>query len=201
MYKVMFQVKTYLEMQQMGWKEWQECLAIAKPIVEKVRLELKAFAETGDKAYKTKADELKRTLPGACFQASDFEESIGVKEFNKGKKGRWREQVHAYLSGLAVIDVDHIANPREVFERIKSENDLKALGILLVYVSASGEGMKIVFVADPAKGNLIDNQYDMAQRLGVLDDVDDSCKDSSRLSFLTDEDDVLYCDKKELFNV
>ena len=197
----MFQVKTYLEMQQMGWKEWQECLAIAKPIVEKVRLELKAFAETGDKAYKTKADELKRTLPGACFQASDFEESIGVKEFNKGKKGRWREQVHAYLSGLAVIDVDHIANPREVFERIKSENDLKALGILLVYVSASGEGMKIVFVADPAKGNLIDNQYDMAQRLGVLDDVDDSCKDSSRLSFLTGEDDVLYCDKKELFNV
>ena len=197
----MFQVKTYLEMQQMGWKEWQECLAIAKPIVEKVRLELKAFAETGDKAYKTKADELKRTLPGACFQASDFEESIGVKKYNKGKKGRWREQVHAYLSGLAVIDVDHIANPREVFERIKSENDLKALGILLVYVSASGEGMKIVFVADPAKGNLIDNQYDMAQRLGVLDDVDDSCKDSSRLSFLTDEDDVLYCDKKELFNV
>ena len=97
--------------------------------------------------------------------------------------------------------MDHIANPREVFERIKSEHDLKALGILLVYVSANGEGMKIVFIADPAKGNLIDNQYDMAQRLGVLDYVDDSCKDSSRLSFLTGEDDVLYCDTKELFNV
>ena len=201
MYKLTYQLKTYLEMQQMGWKEWQECLAIAKPIVEKVRPELKAFAETGDKTHKTKADEWKRTLPGACFQASDFKESIGVKEFNKGKKGRWREQVHAYLSGLAVIDVDHIANPREVFERIKAEHDLKALGILLVYVSASGEGLKIVFVADPSRGNLIDNQYDMAQRLGVLDYVDDACKDSSRLSFLTGEDDVLYCETKELFNV
>jgi hypothetical protein len=201
MYKLTYQLKTYLEMQQMGWKEWQECLAIAKPIVEKVRAELKVYNETGDKAHKKKADEWKRTLPGACFQASEFEVSIGTKDFNKGKKGRWREQVHAYLSGLAVIDVDHIANPREVFERIKTENDLKALGILLVYVSASGEGLKIVFVADPAKGNLIDNQYDMAQRLGVFDYVDDSCKDSSRLSFLTGEDDVLYCDKKELFNV
>ena len=201
MFKITYQVKTYLEMQQMGWKEWQECLAIAKPIVEKVRLELKLYAETGDKAHKTKADEWKRTLPGACFQASDYEVSVGTKKYNKGKSGRWREQVHAYLSGLAVIDVDHITNPREVFERIKTENDLKELGILLVYVSASGEGFKIVFVADPAKGNLIDNQYEMASQLGILDYVDDSCKDSSRLSFLTGEDDVLYCDKKELFNI
>lgn len=201
MYKLTYQLKTYLEMQQMGWKEWQECLATAKPIVEKVRQEMKAYAETGDKAHKKKADEWKRSLPGACFQASDFEVSIGTKAFNKDKAGRWREQVHAYLSGLAVIDVDHISNPREVFERIKSEHDLQALGILLVYVSASGEGLKVVFVGDPAKGNLIDNQYEMASTLGLLDYVDDSCKDSSRLSFLTGEDDVLYCDTKELFNI
>ena len=201
MFKITYQVKTYLEMQQMGWKEWQECLATAKPIVEKVRIELKAYAETGDKAHKKKADEWKRSLPGACFQASDFEVSVGTKAFNKDKAGRWREQVHAYLSGLAVIDVDHISSPREVFERIKSEHDLQALGILLVYVSASGEGLKVVFVADPAKGNLIDNQYEMASTLGLLDYVDDSCKDSSRLSFLTGEDDVLYCDTNKLFNI
>ena len=101
-----------------------------------------------------------------------------------------------------VIDVDHCGNPRELFERIRQEHDLKALGILLVYVSARGEGMKIVFKArtDYAH-NLICQQYEMAQQLGILDYVDDACKDSSRLSFLTGPDDVLYCDEKELFGV
>ena len=83
MFKVCFQVKTYLEMQQMGWEQWQECLRIAKAIVDEVRGELKLFKETGDKAHKTKADELKRSLPGACFQASGFEVSVGTKKFNK----------------------------------------------------------------------------------------------------------------------
>lgn len=200
MYKITYQVKTYLEMMQMGSKEWQKCLAIAKTIVENVRQELKLFAETGDKAHKEKADELKRSLPGICFQAADFELSVGTKKFNKGKKGHWREQLKAYLSGLVVIDVDHCGNPRELFERIKGQFDLKALGILLVYVSASGEGLKIVFKARAEWGNLICNQYEMAALLGILDFVDDACKDSSRLSFVTGEDDVLYLDAEELFD-
>ncbi len=200
MFKITYQVKTYLEMMQMGRKEWQQCLAIAKTIVENVRQELKLFAETGDKAHKEKADELKRSLPGICFQAADFELSVGTKKFNKGKKGHWREQLKAYLSGLVVIDVDHCGNPRELFERIKGQFDLKDLGILLVYVSASGEGLKIVFKARAEWGNLICNQYEMAALLGILDFVDDACKDSSRLSFVTGEDDVLYLDAEELFD-
>ena len=187
MFKITYQVKTYLEMQQMGYKEWQECLQMAAPIVAKIR--------NGEES-------LKSTLPGACFQTSDFAISTGTKKYNKGRRGRWREQRYAFLSGLVVIDVDHCGNPRELFERIRQEHDLKALGILLVYVSARGEGMKIVFKArtDYAH-NLICQQYEMAQQLGILDYVDDACKDSSRLSFLTGPDDVLYCDEKELFGV
>ena len=200
MFRITYQVAFYLEMMQMGWQEWQECLAKAKAIVEEVRREYKAYKETGDKAHKDRADEVKRTLPGACFQASDFEESVGVKKYNEGKTGRWREQIHAYLSGLAVIDVDYCGNPRELFERLKSEFDLRAEGVLLVYISAKGEGLKIVFRCRPEWGNLICNQYEMADRLGILEFVDESCKDSSRLSFLTGPDDVLYCDEKELFN-
>ena len=200
MFKVTFQVKTWLEMQRMGQEQWQECLRIAKAIVAEVRKELKLYKETNDKAHKTKADELKRSLPGACFQASGFEVSVGTKKYNKGKKGRWREQIHAFLSGLVVIDVDHCGNPHELFERIKSEHDLKKLGILLVYVSASGEGLKIIFKARTEWGNLICNQYEMANLLGILEFVDDACKDSSRLSFLTGEDDVLYIDEAELFS-
>lgn len=199
MFKITYQVKTYLAMSQMGRKEWQECLAIAKTIVENVRRELKLFAETGDKAHKKKADALKRSLPGVCFQASGFEVSVGTKAYNKGKRGRWREQLKAYLSGLVVIDVDHCGNPRELYERLQAQFDLKALGIVLIYVSASEEGCKIVFKARPEWGNLICNQYEMASLLGILDYVDDACKDSSRLSFLTGEGDVLYLDSEALF--
>lgn len=143
---------------------------------------------------------IKSTLPGACFQASEFAVSVGTKKYNKGKRGRWREQAYAYLSGLVVIDVDHTGNPRVLFEQIKNSFDLKALGILLIYVSAGGEGLKIVFKARPEWSNLICNQYEMASLLGILDYVDDACKDSSRLSFLTGPEDVLYIDSEELFN-
>jgi hypothetical protein len=86
--------------------------------------------------------------------------------------------------------------------RIKQEHDLKALGILLVYVSASEDGLKIVFKVNPDyPHNLICQQWEMAERIGVLQWVDDQCKDSTRLSFLTTPDDVLYCDTEELFNV
>jgi len=199
MFKITFQVSTWLEMQHLGREQWQQCLNVAKDIVAEVRRLLKLYRETGDKAYKTQADAKKRTLPGACFQASSFEVSVGTKKYNKGKRGRWREQRHAYLSGLVVIDVDHVANPREMFEQMKTRFDLKALGILLVYISASGEGMKIVFKARAEWGNLICNQYEMASLLGVLDYVDDACKDSSRLSFLTGPDDVLYIEPDSLF--
>ena len=53
-----------------------------------------------------------------------------------------------------------------------------------------------MFKADPAKGNLIDNQHAMAKVLGV--EVDESCKDASRMSFICKESDILYIDK-ELF--
>ncbi len=203
MFRITYQLRTYLECKQMGWNEWQQAMQTAAPIVSQLRQHYQTYLQTGDETHKQEADELKKTLPGACFQTAEFAESIGTKKYNKGKRGRWREMRYAYLSGLVVIDVDHVGNPREVFERISSEYDLKKEGILLVYVSARGEGLKIVFKARPVEqwGNLICQQYEMAELLGILDNVDDACKDSSRLSWLTGPDDVLYCDEKELFNV
>lgn len=208
MFKITYQVRTFYEMQQMGWEEWQQAMQTAKGIVMKYRQMLANAKLQTDEAARKKAkqaaDAVKRTLPGACFQASDFAVSIGddpKKKYNYGKAGRWRDMRYAYLSGLVVIDVDHCGNPRELFVRLQQEHDFKALGILLVYVSASEDGMKIVFKADPEyPHNLICQQWQMAERLGVLHWVDDGCRDSNRLSFLTTPDDVLYCDEKELFN-
>jgi hypothetical protein len=199
MFKITYQVRTYCEMQPMGWEEWQHAMQTAKTIVTKYRQML-----ADPNCSRKQSDAVKRTLPGACFQASDFAVSTGddpKKKYNYQKAGRWRDMRYAYLSGLVVIDVDHCGNPRELFVRLQQEHDFKALGILLIYVSASEDGMKIVFKANPDyPHNLICQQWEMADRLGVLQWVDDQCKDSTRLSFLTSPEDVLYCDEKELFN-
>ena len=152
----------------------------------------KQWNENIDKYRETGEASLKRKLPAFIFQAT-FDET----ESAKGKRGCWRKQAATRLTGLVVMDVDHVENPREVHgEWLKVHGDLKKLGILLVYVTPSGKGLKIVFKADVTKGNLIDNQHAMAKVLGVA--VDESCKDASRMSFICKESDILFIEK-ELF--
>ena len=143
--------------------------------------------------YRTTGDpKLKRKLPAFIFQAT-FEETVS----KKGNKGAWRCQAGSRLNGLCVMDIDHVENPQEVHgEWLKVHGDLKALGVLLIYITPSGKGLKIVFKADAEKGNLIDNQHAMAKVLGVV--VDESCKDASRMSFICKESDILFLDN-ELF--
>ena len=147
-----------------------------------------SFRQTGDQAQK-------RKLPAFIFQAT-FDETTS----KNGRVGRWRKQAATRLTGLVVMDIDHVDAPRETWERIDNEqltidNELRKR-ILLVYITPSGKGLKIVFKARTDWGNLIDNQHAMAQLLGV--EVDESCKDASRMSFICKEEDILFIDK-ELF--
>ena len=151
--------------------------------------------EAIDKFRETHDAALKRKLPAFIFQAM-FDET----ESKKGKVGAWRKQSATRLTGLVVMDIDHVENPRETWAQIDNgqltiDNELRKR-ILLVYITPSGHGLKIVFKADVKKGNLIDNQHAMAEVLGV--EVDESCKDASRMSFICKESDILYLDK-ELF--
>ena len=152
--------------------------------------------ENIDKYRETHDAALKRKLPAFIFQAT-FDET----ESKAGKMGRWRKQAATRLTGLVVMDVDHVESEEL---RVKSEEfaaaDFKQraaeLGILLIYITPSGQGLKIVFKARTEWGNLIDNQHQMAKVLGV--EVDESCKDASRMSFICKETDILYLDN-ELF--
>ena len=150
---------------------------------------------------------LKKSLPGFLFQAT-FAETTSAK----GRKGRWRKQSAAVLNGLYMCDFDHIDNPREKFASfflepgkeysIEERDQLRRdfclrLGILLVFVTPSGQGMKVVAKADVSRGNLIDNQHWLASQLGMT--TDESCKDASRLSFACTLEDILYINHEELF--
>ena len=146
------------------------------------------FRQSGDAA-------LKRKLPAFIFQAM-FDETTS----KKGVSGAWRKQSATRLTGLVVMDIDHVDSPKELWAQIDNarltiDNDLRSC-ILLVYVTPSGKGLKIVFKANVLWGNLIDNQHKMAELLGLT--VDESCKDASRMSFVCKEEDILFINK-ELF--
>ncbi len=145
------------------------------------------FRETGDQA-------IKRKLPAFIFQAT-FDDTTS----KAGKIGPWRKQSATKLTGLVVMDLDHIDNPLTLYQGwIEKGLDMKALGIVLIYISPSGKGLKIVFKARLDWGNLIDNQYALAHILGDGVVPDEACKDASRMSFVCKESDILYIDK-ELF--
>ena len=175
------------------------------------------WAENIDKYRETGDAQLKRKLPAFIFQAT-FDETTS----KSGKTGRWRKQSATRLTGLVVMDVDHVGTspdpseggeglpgnnmhlrPRELYAKWQQEHPElfsspsgRSGEVLLVYITPSGKGLKIVFKAREEWGNLIDNQHQMAKLLGV--EVDESCKDASRMSFICKEEDILYLDK-ELF--
>ena len=160
----------------------------------------KAFAACANDAKRVAmwCQSLKSRLPFVIFIATYPERS--VKEGSPAKM--WRNQKFAQLNGLVVIDYDHIGSEEL---RVKSEEFAAAdfrqraaeLGILLIFVTPSGDGLKFVIKADPNVGNLIDNQIDFSRKLGLT--VDESCKDAARGAFLTTEEDILFINENELF--
>ncbi|MBR1448565.1 MAG: hypothetical protein IJ588_07465 [Prevotella sp.] len=184
-------------------QEQFRALVGASETLRKVKEGREALAR-GDKAT---YDKLKKSLPFVIFIAT-YAETLSVKS---QKMGCWRKQAACRLNGLCVIDFDHVdeASPspseggvkravkeiwEEAYERL-SEEDRKR--ILLVYVTPSGHGLKVVFIADAAVGNLIDNQKAFSMKLGL--NPDEACKDASRGAFLTTHDDILLIDEARLF--
>ena len=180
----------------------------------------------GVRAAKARGDDAeaarqKKRLPAFIFQAT-----FDVTVSKKGREGRWRKQAATRLNGLCVLDIDHVEDPRQLFmswgltttkttkTTVAASSDLKKLSkvvpvvvekeselssrILLVYVTPSGRGLKVVFKADPKVGNLIDNMNAMASVLGV--EADQACKDASRMSFICTREDILFINENELFD-
>ena len=164
-------------------------------------------ALTLEKKLQTYCDSLKKSLPFVIFIATYAETLSGKTQ----KLGCWRKQAACRLNGLCVIDFDHVTHPQllpngrgaentvreiwdEAYARL-SEEDKKR--ILLVYVTPSGHGLKVVFVADAAVGNLIDNQKVFSQKLGL--NPDEACKDACRGAFLTTREDIILIDEERLF--
>lgn len=128
--------------------------------------ELCARIEAGEAA-------LKRKLPAFCFHAT-----FG---------GKARREANAAPSGLAMLDLDHMAtDPRDyaatLLERVRP-------WLLLLHVTPSGRGLRLVL---PRYGmGLAEAQRFWASRLGVAQ-YDGVVKDLARLSFAVPEKNIIY---------
>ena len=138
----------------------------------------------------------KSSLPAIIPTITHFAES----KDRWGRVGLWRVQQYGYLSGLAVVDGDHVPNVEERVSEWLQHEDIKDLGIVCIFITPSGEGVKVIFKAHEDWGNLQDNAYTMAEKLGILDYADGQTKNSDHAHFIPKADDVKFIDWEELFN-
>ena len=152
-------------------------------------LERKRRGEIGQEDYDTMKTRLKSQLPILTPHAT----------FRNGR----RLNADAIPSGLSIYDKDHIPNPKGYWEvkseelRVKNPSALER--ILLVHVTPSLEGLRLVFTI-PDGMDLAQAQKWMSQQLG--DEEYDVCvKDLARPSFIVPEEYILFIDESELFGV
>ena len=172
---------------------------------------LKGLKTAGKEKWKKKsdakkllawADDLKKTLPAFEFCCYEFDE---VKRKRKNKAGKMvevterpRQLIYCHLNGLVMLDIDHVDNPMEVWEKLQQNEELMAR-VVLVHFTSSGKGIRIIFTADVNIGNLADNQIAFCETLGEYQ-PDRSCLDATRNSFAPKEDEILFIDEEKLFN-
>jgi len=145
---------------------------------EKVKGVCAKIAQTSDVAEVSK---LKRSLPAFCWHAW----------FDEGK----RKNYAAHASGLIMLDLDHIDEPRKKYEEL-AESAL-AMGLLAAHVTPSTKGLRLVFPV-PDGMDLVQAQTHYAKAL-QLKNVDACTKDLARLSFCVPEGYFLYVNEEALF--
>ena len=178
-------------------QKWAEHTDYQKFILKMVRsLKTKTGKEKWqkkplDKKLLAWADDLKKSLTAFQFCCFFFDE-VSVK----GKKGPRRVLKGCHLNGLVMLDIDHVDDPMEVWEKLQKCEALMAR-VVLVHITSSGHGIRIIFIADRQIGNLADNQISFAAVLGYS--PDQSCIDATRNSFAPKEDEILFIDEERLF--
>ena len=149
-----------------------------------------------DKKLLAWADDLKKSLTAFQFCCYQFDEATVKTKDGKTKKGARRLLKGCHLNGLVMLDIDHVDNPMEVWEKLQKCEALMAR-VVLVHITSSGHGIRIIFIADRQIGNLADQQISFAAVLGYS--PDQSCIDATRNSFAPKEDEILFVDEKRLF--
>ena len=107
-----------------------------------------------------------------------------------------RVSADAIPSGLAMLDVDHVDNPREWFDQVDKQilSDNK---IYLVAITASGKGLRLI-CERLERESIEAAQLRMAEALGIKE-FDAVTKDLARASYVVPRDYILWIYEAGLF--
>ena len=140
-------------------------------------------------------------LNGLCVIDFDHVDEGVQTEGSSPKLGEVRRGLNAGNAGVQTTPAPPDSGGerlREIWEEAFNKlSDEDKARILLVYITPSGHGLKVVFMADVNVGNLIDNQKDFSAKLGL--NPDEACKDASRGAFLTTREDIILINEEKLF--
>ena len=149
-------------------------------------------------AYREGDTKAKGKLPAFLFHAT-FE-------------GEQRGDQYAHPSGLYILDFDHLSEqPSMVWEKMQeamgeqmpdllAHERMAQLGIMMVHVTPSGQGLRVVAKMKEGHPDFIHISqwqvwlYSQLTRVGELWPLDKCVKDFSRLSFVVPHEDFLYLD-------
>ena len=151
----------------------------------KTKQNINMFRTTGNIKWK-------QQLPAVNFQGYD----PAILTGNIGS----RLQSNLHPTGLFMLDVDHIEQPKQLWrtfkEVLKKAKIPLEKEVALVHITPSGQGLRIVMKG--REGSTIkDDQEWLAGLLGVKHDV--CTKDLSRWSFVPREEDILYINTEVMF--
>ena len=164
-------------------EKWDELLD--SPEVKNICAQIAALDETAAD-YAEQKQALKKRLPIIIPHAQSF------------KNGK-RVSADAVPSGLAMLDVDHVDNPREWFNTIDKQV-LSDNRIYLVAITASGHGLRIIgerlsSSVSPEFNSGAESieaaQLRMANALGITE-FDAVTKDLARASYVVPRDYILW---------
>ena len=134
--------------------------------------------------YNDRKQALKRRLPIIIPHAASF---------RNGK----RVSADAIPSGLAMLDVDHVFNPRDWFESIDKQL-LSDNRIYLVAITASGQGLRLIG-GRLERESIEAAQLRMATALNITE-YDAVTKDLARASYVVPRDYILWIYEAGLFS-
>ena len=169
-------------------KEGKMCPGIKPKSMEwnqiKVEILEKDYVKSLIQSYREGNADSKRLLPAICYT---------------GKTKSTRRADAMVPTQLFIIDVDHIENPREAWEKIKQTlidaYDATWFGrnCILSHITPSGKGLRMVMVnlGKPTLRENMDALNEMCD-FSQYGQFDTAVKDFSRLSFVPMYEDVLY---------
>ena len=183
-------------------EKWDEL--IDSPEVKSICKQI-AELDPNAEGYNDRKQALKKRLPIIIPHARAF-------------RNDKRVSADAIPSGLAMLDVDHVENPKDflndVMSRAKALNGdatlndvLRENGIVFVAITASGKGLRVIGERRRGSGpeypcgieTIEAAQLRMAQALGITE-YDAVTKDLARASYVVPRDYILWMDSTELFN-